>query len=127
MRTDGPIPMLRVKDMARTLAFYRDDLGIPLLNTFGESWACLGRGDRDQLMLYTEVAGMTGVENNHTVYYFKPDDVKALHVRLRSRGHETSELYVTVYQMREFHMKDPDGRTLTFGQETSDPSDCKED
>ena len=128
---NGPVPMLRVKKMAKTLAFYRDDLSLQVLNTFGpsgkEAWACLGSPKRDQIMLYTEVAGMAGVENNHTVYYFKPEDVKGLHARLKQRGHAVSEMGVTVYGMREFYLKDPDGRQLTFGQPTDDPPDRKED
>ena len=129
MRMEGPIPMLRARDLARTLVFYRDDLGMGVLGTFEQegktTWACLGTPERDQLMLMT--MGPESPEANHTVYYFKPDDVKALHARMRARGLEASALYVTVYGMREFHMKDPDGRTLTFGQETSDPPDCREE
>ena len=131
MRMEGPVPMLKVKDFGKTLAFYRDDLGMEVLNTFEfggkTTWACLGSKARDQVMLYTGVDGMKGVENNHTIYYLKPDDVIALHKRLKQRGREVSDLGVTVYGMREFTMKDPDGRQLTFGQETSDPPDCREE
>ena len=130
MRLDGPVPSFRAKDMARTLAFYRDDLGLKVLNTFEREgkavWACLGSGKGDQVMLHTHALGISGEENNHTIYYFKPADVKALHARLKRRGRKVSKLGVTFYGMREFYLKDPDGRQLTFGQPTEDPSDCKE-
>ena len=131
MRVEGPIPMLKVKDFGKTLAFYRDDLGMKVLNLMEDKgrpfWACLGTKARDQVMLYTQMAGLKGRENNHTIYYLKPDDVKALHARLKRRGRKVSDLGVTVYGMREFCLKDPDGRQLTFGQPTDDPPDCKKE
>jgi hypothetical protein len=36
-------------------------------------------------------------------------------------GLKPDEMRVTPYQMREFSMNDPDGYTLMFGQETTDP------
>ncbi len=130
MKMEGPIPMLKVADMGKTLAFYRDALELEVLGSFEPAgktaWACLGTKARDQVMLYTELAGMTGVENNHTVYYFKPEDVTALHARLKGKGHAVSDLDVTIYGMREFYLKDPDGRQLTFGQPTADPPDREE-
>ena len=130
VKMNGPTPMLRVKDMKKTLAFYRDDLGLKVLETFAPggkiAWACLGSKEGGQLMLHTGVAGQKAAERNHTIYYFKPDDVIALHRRLRHRGKSVSKLTVTIYRMREFSMKDPDGRTLTFGQLTRDVSDTEE-
>ena len=126
-KMQGPIPMLRARDLRKTLTFYRDDLGMKLLGTWKHEgrtvWACLGSKDRDQVMLYAQ-GSQKGKESNYTIYYFKSYAVRALHARLKRRGRKVSKLGVTVYGMREFYLKDPDGRELTFGQPTSDPSDC---
>ena len=48
-------------------------------------------------------------------------DVEAVHASVVAAGHDTGELHVTFYGMKEFEMLDPDGHVLVFGQATDEP------
>lgn len=127
-------PMLSVADMARSLAFYRDTLGLELLNTLEHEgrigWAVLGAGGRPdgddgpcrvELMLSAEDQPCAGGDplpgRRALVLYFNPDDVTAYHAELRARGVAVGELTRTYYGMLEFRLEDPDGYPLWFGQD----------
>ena len=63
------------------------------------------------------------------IFYFYPDDVRALHADWKAKGLAVTDLRVTGQGMREFELRDPDGYWLWFGQDTSDPptvSECDE-
>jgi catechol 2,3-dioxygenase-like lactoylglutathione lyase family enzyme len=130
------VPMLHVTDIRRSLGFYRDQLGFqllspePLLDSFG--W-CHIRCDGVELMLTNGLAGgpirRPGDRDERwpVMFYFYPDDVVGLHRELTVRGVDVGGLCVTVYQMKEFSILDPDGHMLTFGQGTDEPPTPDED
>lgn len=117
-------PMLAVTDLARTMAFYRERLGFTLGDTFGEPpvWCSLSR-DGVQLMFNTPPCVAEDVprrSRDYQVYYINSDDVVALRAELLGRGAPAGELRVTVYGMKEFEVRDPDGIWLWFGQSTDE-------
>ena len=120
------VPMLATTDLKRTIEFYTN-LGFKVKNTFGDPpvWVCL---DRDGVEIMFNAPPRAEVTKDlplrakdYQVFYFKPNDVAALHVEYKSRGVPVTPLRVTVYHMKEFEVRDPEGYWLWFGQETKEP------
>jgi len=127
MRLKSLIPMLAVADLKRTIAFYCDELGFSIANTFGTPdpvW-CMLRRDDVRVMFNQPPAGeMAPVPpraKDLQVFYCYPDDVVALHGAWTQKGLPVTDLRVTDYGMKEFELRDPDGYWLWFGQESRDP------
>lgn len=110
-RVGAATPILRVADLARSLAFYQDGLG------FGLEWrdgdmASVCRGEAN-LMLCERAQGHAG-----TWVYLGVDDADALAAELASRG-VVLRVPPTNYPWgaRELHVADPDGHVLRFGSD----------
>jgi catechol 2,3-dioxygenase-like lactoylglutathione lyase family enzyme len=121
------IPMLSVSDLGRTIAFYCERLGFRTVNVFGEpdpAWCMLER-DGVKLMFNQppaqEMAELSPRGKDFQIYYFYPDDVVALQQDWHDAGLPVSDLRVTIYGMKEFELRDPDGYWLWFGQSTNEP------
>lgn len=119
-------PMLSVVDLPRTMRFYVDGLGFRVTTTFGNPpvWCEVAR---DDIAIMFNAPPRADVERDvpvkskdYQVYYIHPDDVVALHQEFGGRGVAVGDLRVTVYGMKEFEVRDPDGYWLWFGQETDD-------
>ena len=143
MKLTNLIPMLGVADVRRSREFYEEALGFKCLNTFepcGTLFWCLLCPDKDwgdgppargEIML-TQLSescleGDPKPGRNGVYFYFYPDDVVGLHTSLKTRGYKVSDLRVTIYQMKEFELEDPDGYQLWFGQETKEPPTVTEE
>jgi catechol 2,3-dioxygenase-like lactoylglutathione lyase family enzyme len=117
------IPMLSVADLERTMAFYCGKLGFHVVNTFGKPkpvWCMLARDD--VRVMFNQPPGIV-IEpppKEHQIYYFYPDDLAALHATWKSAGLAVSDTRVTIYGMKEFELRDPDGYWLWFGQDTDE-------
>jgi catechol 2,3-dioxygenase-like lactoylglutathione lyase family enzyme len=125
-------PMLAVSDLPRTIRFYVEKLGFTCCGMFGNPpvWADL---ERDGVGMMFNTPPRECVERDvplkskdYQIFYFNSDDLIALHHEFKSRGVEVSDLRVTVYQMKEFEVRDPDGYWLWFGQDTDEPSTVTE-
>jgi len=118
------IPMLSVSDLKRTMSFYCDRLGFNVVNTFADRWCMLSR-DNVKLMFNQppaqEMADATRRAKDFQIYYFYPKDVVALHDVWKKSGLAVSDLRVTIYGMKEFELRDPDGYWLWFGESTTEP------
>ena len=119
--------MLAVADLRRTMAFYCERLGFNPVNTFGSPeprWCMLER-DGVKLMFNqppaAELRDLPLRAKDFQIFYFYPDDVAGLHATWNSAGLKTTELRVTIYGMKEFELRDPDGYWLWFGQSTAEP------
>jgi catechol 2,3-dioxygenase-like lactoylglutathione lyase family enzyme len=117
------IPMLSVADLGRTTAFYCDRLGFRVVNKFGEPkpvWCMLER-DKVRLM-FNQPPGIVifPQPKDHQIYYFYPDDVASLHATWKTAGLAVTDLRVTIYGMKEFELRDPDGYWLWFGEDTDE-------
>lgn len=120
------IPMLSVSDLKRTMSFYCDRLGFQRVNTFGKPdpvWCMLAR-DGVRIMFNQppaeEMRELPRRAKDFQIYYFYPDDVVALHHAWTGDDLPVTDLRVTIYGMKEFELRDPDGYWLWFGQSTTE-------
>lgn len=126
------VPMLSVSDLKCTMAFYTERLGFRVRGTFGDPpvWCTLER-DGVKLMFNqppaAEMAALPRHARDYQVFYVYPDDVAALHADLRAAGLPVTDLRVTIYGMKEFELRDPDGIWLWFGQDTDEARTVRED
>jgi predicted enzyme related to lactoylglutathione lyase len=117
----GPVAQIHisVRDIDRSVAFYRDVLGIPLLfQVPGQPMAFFASGD---VRLYLGVPESPEFASRCTLY-FRVDDIDAEHARLAAAGvgmlgdphvvHRdgTTELWMSV-------LRDPDGHNIALMQE----------
>lgn len=120
-------PMLAVVDLQRTIRFYTDKLGFKLCGTFGDPpvWCDLSRGGVGMMFNApprAEVERDVPLKSkDYQIFYFNTPDAAALRTEFQSRGVVVSEIRITVYQMKEFEVRDPDGYWLWFGQGTDEP------
>jgi uncharacterized glyoxalase superfamily protein PhnB len=122
------VPILMCVDVRKSVAFYRDVLGFEVtdrMDDVGRSGFASVRNGGVRLMLasptYVPEAPKVDGRLTSAHYYFYPEDVVALWESIREKGHETSDLAVRFYGMKEFELLDPDGHVLVFGQETDEP------
>jgi catechol 2,3-dioxygenase-like lactoylglutathione lyase family enzyme len=125
-------PLLEVFDVPASLAFYRDTLGMKIVEAapppskvtddeFG--WVWLQR-DTTNLMLNSmyetpaerpasaDPARMAAHQD--TTLYFGCSDVDGMYAHLRSRGITANPPKVAPYGMRQLHVSDPDGFSVCF-------------
>lgn len=112
------IPMLPVKSMAASVAFYQK-LGFSVEDrNDGWGWAML-RLDECRLMVDQSINPHLGLPRP-TVLYLYPEDIGAHHEQVRGTGLQVPDLEVTFYGMTEFRVDDPDGNHLWIGQNTAE-------
>jgi uncharacterized glyoxalase superfamily protein PhnB len=117
------VPSIESNDMAGTISFYRNLLGMQVLNLYPENepyWALLEK-DGVQLMVTERNAHAKTMETAFTgSFYVFPDDVEALWVKIAAKidpEYIAWPLEVFDYGMMEFAITDPNGYLWRFGQE----------
>jgi catechol 2,3-dioxygenase-like lactoylglutathione lyase family enzyme len=109
------IPMLPVKSMPASVAFYCGMLGFEVENRNDDwRWAML-RFDECRLMLDQSINAHPDTPRDSILYLY-PEDVVEYHKQVRANGLPVPELSVTFYGLREFRISDPDGNRLWIGQ-----------
>jgi catechol 2,3-dioxygenase-like lactoylglutathione lyase family enzyme len=133
MRLTQMRPMLAVTDLKRTMAFYCDRLGFHVTGTFGDPEPVWCQLVRDDVAIMFNAPPRDCVERDvprsakdYQIFYFNTDDLVALHAAWKAAGIQVTDLRVSVYGMKEFEVRDPDGYWLWFGQETDDPPTVQE-
>jgi catechol 2,3-dioxygenase-like lactoylglutathione lyase family enzyme len=111
------VVMLGVKELARSVPFYSETLGLMLIGQH-EGFAFLD-GDGVTLVLSEQLGEYGGQIPGATEVVFSVDDVKGAHRALRARGIEfTHEPRTVTGPMWAANFKDPDGHNLSvFGPE----------
>ena len=120
-------PMLATGDMHETISFYRDILGFTLGDTFESSgvisWCEMTLGSATLMFTQhetrTDHPGAREMFAQTTIAFYV-HNVEVIYESLVNKGIELSELRVTFYGMREFHLYDPTGYTLLIGESTTD-------
>jgi catechol 2,3-dioxygenase-like lactoylglutathione lyase family enzyme len=116
----GSATIFTVRDLAASVAHYRDVLGFAVTFQYGEPtyyYACLCR---DAVSLHLRGAGKNArwTVGTGAIAVFV-DDVDALHADLAARGANVLKPPQDyAYGMRDFDVADPDGNQLTFGMES---------
>jgi catechol 2,3-dioxygenase-like lactoylglutathione lyase family enzyme len=110
---------LTVADLDRSVTFYRDAVGLPLLFQAPPGLAFFRCGDI-RLMLSKPEAGFT--PGSSTVLYFKIMDIEATHRSLAGRGVPFLDAPHFITKMPDHDLwmtffRDPDGHTLALMEE----------
>ncbi len=114
MKVDGIVSLLNVVDVASSIAFYRDALGLALEKKFESEgrirWARVSC-DGVALMLNEhgeERAARTARHGHRDVVLY------ALHAHLLAKGFAPGELNDEAYGLRQFQLRDPDGYEMAI-------------
>jgi catechol 2,3-dioxygenase-like lactoylglutathione lyase family enzyme len=111
----GAATVFTVRDIAKSLDYYRDALGFDVTFQYGEPtfYACLCR---DEVSLHLIAARETKrLPGNGAICVFVKD-VDAVHAELAKRGAQVIKAPENYdYGMRDFDVVDPDGNQLVYG------------
>ena len=123
----GVWPRLAVRDLARALRFYTDELGFQ----FREAWPTSVPGFATitlggATMQLVSAGEHTAIAAEGVSLNFDVTEVVALHARLSVRL--SIEWGPGIYRAgrREFALRDPDGYLLVFSEATDDPVTCED-
>jgi catechol 2,3-dioxygenase-like lactoylglutathione lyase family enzyme len=117
MKMNRLIPMLPVKSMPASVAYYQK-LGFRVERRNDDwGWAML-IFDECRLMVDQSINPHVGVPRPFVLYLY-PEDLVEYHQQVRNNGVAVPDLDVTFYGMSEFRLEDPDGNRLWIGQDTS--------
>jgi len=114
----GAATVFTVRDIAASVAHYRDVLGFTVTFQYGEPtfYAVLCR---DEVGLHLLAAHQTQRLPGHGGICVFVEDVDALHAELVARGASVLKPPQDyAYGMRDFDVADPDGNQLTFGMQS---------
>src|SRR5687768_9599547 len=122
-------PNLIVRDVARSMAFYRDILGFAIKETVPDQepfvFVWLTRDDvpvflNDIKAVEHEYAGADQLTRGGTVaMFFIISGVDAYHAAVSPKVNVVMPLKTQFYGMREFAITDPDGHIITFAERVS--------
>jgi glyoxylase I family protein len=125
--TKSLTPLLQVYDMRKSLAWYRDQLGFQILQTYEPEghlyWAMLKLGEAT-LMLNAKFededkpATQPPVPDGHKdiTLYFDCPDVDAAYSHVTAQSIKAAPPKITYYKMKQLTLTDPDGFILVFQQ-----------
>ena len=117
----GAATVFTVRNLAESLAHYRDALGFDVTFEWGSPtyYACLCR-DEVQLHLATAAQGKLAPGQGKLCIFVT--DVDAIHAELVKRGARVQTAPQTwPYGMRDFNVADLDGNQLIFGMGVEQP------
>jgi len=117
-------PLLEVRDIARSVEFYRDRLGFDLVGRAAVDgrlfWCRLERGG-SCVMLQQQEEGSLGMERGRGVsLYFICDDADAMQVELSMRGLDVDPPSIAEYGMKQLFVAEPNGYQICFESPTED-------
>ena len=108
-------PVLYVKDMSRSLAFYVDILGFKKAEWGNENFTSVGR-DNSGIYLCKGGQGNPGT----WIWIGFDGDIFSLHQQLISKGVTIKLPPINFSWAYEMRVEDPDGHILRFGTEPND-------
>lgn len=123
MKLEGISPIVPVRDVSRTVAFYRDVLGFDVRTEDADG--SFGLVARDSAGISLVRAGdkeaLRATANNISAYIWVRD-LDALWAELEPNlmlleDSRVRPPFARDYGMREFHVKDPDGFLIFFGEQ----------
>src|SRR5262245_18602381 len=115
------IPVLRVADVGRSMAWYRETLGFdgdPFPTAPPHEFAILRAGTAEMMLRCGEAwASAQARQYDWDVYLrFEGSQFRELFARLSARGVVTRRLEKMFYGLAEFEITDPDGYVLCVSQ-----------
>lgn len=119
---EDAVAIVPVRDVEASVAFYRDTLGFEArFVSDDKGFGTVIRGEAALHLLRTDDAEALRATGNNISVYVWVKGVDALFAQLESKLDQLPEGHVRApfdqpYGMREFHVKDPDGCLLFFGE-----------
>jgi catechol 2,3-dioxygenase-like lactoylglutathione lyase family enzyme len=116
-------PLLFVREIDRSVAFYRDQLGFAVVNQSENQghlfWCRLERGGASiMLQQADEEDGPPEGPGRGVAFYFVCDDADVMYAELTSRGLRLDAPTVAYYGMKQLVVPEPDGYFICFESET---------
>lgn len=121
MAISGVITQLRTTDLAGSIRFYTEKIGLTLAFQYQDFYAGIRAGNQSFHLKRVDkrdpsIAFVDAGEHLHL--YFETDDAVATAQSLKAKGvHLVREPHETAWGTREFVVKDDQGHTLYFGQD----------
>jgi catechol 2,3-dioxygenase-like lactoylglutathione lyase family enzyme len=124
MRITGVIPQLRTTDLAESIRFYTEKIGLTLEFQFQDFYAGVRAGnqvfhlkqvdERDPSIDYVD-------HGDHFHLYLQTDDAVEAAQFLKKNGVTlVREVHDTAWGTREFVVKDDEGHTVYFGEDRAE-------
>lgn len=113
-------PILPVDDMMRAVAFYRDVLGFQCA-VESSHYTLMRRGHASLHLTKAASEDVLKSVRGHLSMYLEVEGIDGLwaHVAQFRNKYRTRELFQRDYDMREFHIEDPDGCLILVGEESA--------
>lgn len=113
------VPLLFVEDIARSVGFYRDQLGFTMTEKWEPGgklgWCRLARGGATLMLQQAcEEDSPAAGRGRGVGFFFLCDDADAIHIELCASGLLLDPPTVAFYGMKQLFLKDPDGYELCF-------------
>jgi catechol 2,3-dioxygenase-like lactoylglutathione lyase family enzyme len=113
----------RVTDLERSLAFYRDELGLQPAFDFKDErgrrfGVYLHVGDRSFIELFVTEAIKPAPDQAYQHFCLEVDDIEQTAAELRSRGMEVSDVKMGGDRSWQAWLSDPDGNRIELHQYT---------
>jgi lactoylglutathione lyase len=122
-------PNLIVRDIAKSLEFYRDVLGFTITMSVPDAAPYVFVGlERDGVPVFLNDVGAAAHDlpsmgelpaGGTATMFFVLTEVDALHAAIASKVNVIMPLKTQFYGMREFAITDPDGHVITFAERVS--------
>lgn len=125
MQFEGLIPVLICQQIENTLAFYQQAFRYIIIQQSQDAqgrlhWAHL-KSDNTALMLQRCTdAPVTQSQTGNIMLHYYTSDILAQQRYMRANGIMVGEIEITPYDMRQFHVTDPEGNLISIGQSASD-------
>jgi catechol 2,3-dioxygenase-like lactoylglutathione lyase family enzyme len=125
MKAEVAVPVLRVVDVAKSAAWYRDLLGFdvdPFPATPPFRFAILRQGTAE-LMLSCASPIRPAEWAGWDVYLRVSEGIREVYARLEAKGVVTRRLERAFYGLAEFEIRDPDGYVICLSEHLVDADD----
>jgi catechol 2,3-dioxygenase-like lactoylglutathione lyase family enzyme len=118
-------PLLVVRDIDRSVEFYRDRLGFSVVGQAESEgrmyWCRLERGGASiMLQEADDEDGPAEGRGRGITFYFICEDADAVHADLSARGLQLEPPALAYYGMKQVFLPEPDGYSLCFESPTAD-------
>ena len=116
------VPMIHVPDVASTAQWY-ESIGFTIVSTFREcddgevNWALLRFGE--STIMLNAGGKSSDAPRREFDLYIHVDDIDAIRQRLDGEVEIVEDLHDTLYEMREFIIRDCNRFWITFGKPTT--------
>ena len=123
-KLEGIAPIVPVRDVDASLSFYTDTLSFELRSHTPGTYALLARGEAAVVLVRAASEAVLAATRSNISAYIWVRDLDALWAELEAGLRDLPESrvrapFVQDYGMREFHVKDPDGFLIFFGEDAS--------